>query len=537
MASVTPMVNLDPQTYPIDDGNMGIQNLRDQVNAIHNLPRTGYPIVLVPGFSGWGRPLLGTVNYFGGFEDLALGLSTLGYVVIVVRIGPISSNRDRACEIHAQLYNINRNGPGGFDLPGAPATLIPVDFGLNHPAFNPANPAYPALLNNAQTWQAVIYNPPAAAAQLPPIWTWSAANKVHFICHSQGGTTVRYLIELLRGLNRDFVSINAGNRQDWVKSVVTLGTPHKGTTVTDVVQNVLLPNLSPLQDFVTSCSFESRPNRVYDLHLDHWGFSRNPGEFYSQMRARIAGDVTLWWNGGNHGFEDNSLQGAAALNAYAPSPATYYFTMSFCATVLFPYETLTAPEVNGLLALLPLVRPFNIGGIFGGISAPILRTAIRFGALPRARAVLAWMTNVANNHLGNLGYFAQIPPPGLQIPRPDVLPLLSFPAYAMGGLDTPPPGILELTADQLKPNDGIVNTISMDGPVAGPIMDGTDFAAQLQVAIAAGSLQFVRGRYWHLHSNSTIDHADQIGVFTNPATANQVQVMYRLFADLLDHLP
>ncbi|KAK4232856.1 Alpha/Beta hydrolase protein [Achaetomium macrosporum] len=521
MAAVTPMVLLNPQTHPLD-GNTGIHNLRDQVNQIHQmgLGPTRIPIVLVPGFSGWGRPLLGTVNYFGGFEDLALGLSTLGYVVIVVRIGPISSNRDRACEIYAQLYNINRSGPGGFDLPGALATLIPVNFGRNHPAFDAANPAYPALLDNAKTWQAVVYNPPAAANQLSPAWTWSAENKVHFICHSQGGTTIRYLIEILRGVNPDFDAIIPGNRQNWVKSVVTLGTPHKGTTVTEVVENVLPPGLDPLVDFVTSCSFESRPNRVYDLHLDHWGISRNGQESYGQMRARIANNVTGWWNGRNHGFGDNSLLGAVALNAYAPSPDTYYFTMSFCATVPFPNVTLTAGQVNGFLDLIPVLRYLNTGGIFGKVLAPILRTAIRSGALPQARAVLTWVTTVANYHLGNLGYFAQIPLPGLHIPRPDVLPLLSFPAYAMGGLNTPPPGILGMMADQLKPNDGIVNTESMNGPVAGPIMDGTNFAAQLQDAIAANDLSLVRGRYWHLHSNSTIDHADQIGVFTNPATVS-----------------
>ena len=118
--------------------------------------------------------------------------------------------------------------------------MIPVNFGNNHPAHNPANPAYPALLVNAQTWQAVVYNPPDPANSLPPNWTWSAANKVHFICHSQGGTTIRYLIELLRGLNPGFAII-AGNRQNWAKSVVTLGTPHKGTTVTDVVQVSHIP--------------------------------------------------------------------------------------------------------------------------------------------------------------------------------------------------------------------------------------------------------------------------------------------------------
>ena len=48
MAAVTPMVNLDPQTYPIDNGNTGIRNLQDQVNQIHQmrLPRARCPIVL-----------------------------------------------------------------------------------------------------------------------------------------------------------------------------------------------------------------------------------------------------------------------------------------------------------------------------------------------------------------------------------------------------------------------------------------------------------------------------------------------------------
>ncbi len=428
------------------------------------------------------------------------------------------------------------NSGSGFDLPGAAATLIPVDFGNNHPAFDITNPAYPALLDNAQTWQAVVYNPPAPAEPLPENWTWSAANKVHFICHSQGGTTVRYLIQILLGRDPDFAKINRGNRQNWVKSVVTLGTPHKGTTVTEVVQvshtsisvdsrgrfltltqNVLGPNLNPLVDFVTSCSFESRPNRVYDLGLDHWGISRIPGEFYGQMRTRIAGDVTRWWNGGNNGFMDNSLRGAAALDAYAPSPATYYFTMSFCATIPFPDDALTDQQLNDFLALLPVIPYFNIGGVFGKVGVPLLRMGTNAKLLPNTVAVLTWMTNVANAHLGMNGYFSRIPPPGSQIPRPDVLPLLSFSAYAMGGLNTPPPAKLRTTADQLKPNDGVVNTISMNGPVSGPIRDGRNFAAQLHAAAKPAALQ---GVYWHLGSNSTIDHADQIGVFTDPATVS-----------------
>ncbi|KAH6982393.1 hypothetical protein EDB80DRAFT_691966 [Ilyonectria destructans] len=200
---------MNPMTHPIDAGNE------------------------VPGFSGWGRPLLGTVNYFGGFEDFPLILSRLGYIVIVVRIGPISTNRERPCEIFAQLTN-----PGGFTRPGAPGAFIAVNFGNGHPAPNPA------LVAAAQTLQAVVYDTPANA--LPATWRWNAANRVNFICHSQGGTTIRYLIEILSGASDPNLSQFLGvNRQSWVKSVVTLGTPHKGTTVTDVV-NVKLSRSSSL---------------------------------------------------------------------------------------------------------------------------------------------------------------------------------------------------------------------------------------------------------------------------------------------------
>ena len=45
------------------------------------------------------------------------------------------------------------------------------------------------------------------------------------------------LIELLSGRHGDLhpVYFFGMDNQDWVKSVVTLGTPHKGSTITDVV--------------------------------------------------------------------------------------------------------------------------------------------------------------------------------------------------------------------------------------------------------------------------------------------------------------
>ncbi|KAK7977161.1 lipase [Apiospora saccharicola] len=231
------------------------------------------------------------------------------------------------------------------------------------------------------------------------------------------------------------------------------------------------------------------------------------------MRARIAPTIIKhWWTSRCNGLYDNSIRGVQDLDTFAPlpSPDIYYFTMSFCATVPFPERTLTTEDVNEFFALFPLHEVFNAF----------------------ARATLAWITRVARRHLQAMGYFSQLPLPGSQVPRPDVLPLMQFSAYAMGGGMAIPAGAPPtITSAGFAPNDGVVNTASMDGPVAGPVING-DFAAALTANGAAG----VRGMYWHLGSNSTIDHADQIGVFTDPVTFDEVQVMYMLFAELVSLL-
>jgi triacylglycerol esterase/lipase EstA (alpha/beta hydrolase family) len=71
-------------------------------------------------------------------------------------------------------------------------------------------------------------------------WKWDSQHPVHMICHSQGGNTVRLLIELLLGGHgaRHPTYFNVEGRQKFVKSMVTLGTPFRGTTITDVIFNV-----------------------------------------------------------------------------------------------------------------------------------------------------------------------------------------------------------------------------------------------------------------------------------------------------------
>lgn len=80
-----------------------------------------------------------------------------------------------------------------------------------------------------------------ATAERYARWRWSKKNKVHFICHSQGGTTVRYLISLMANgsgdLHREYFTEEG--RDNWTISVTTLGTPHRGTTVIDVFDNMI----------------------------------------------------------------------------------------------------------------------------------------------------------------------------------------------------------------------------------------------------------------------------------------------------------
>ena len=65
-------------------------------------------------------------------------------------------------------------------------------------------------------------------------------------------------------------------------------------------------------------------------------------------------------------------------------------------------------------------------------------------------------------------------------------------------------------------NDGIVNTASMDGP-PGNVRDAEEFVSHLDLA----NLEQVQGPFWYFGENGTIDHADQLGVYTDPTTVSR----------------
>lgn len=224
------------------------------------------------------------------------------------------------------------------------------------------------------------------------------------------------------------------------------------------------------------------------------------------MHTRLSYLVPVWWQSNHHGLHDNSIPGVAELGNFAPNPSqdTYYFTMSFCATQPFNVRTLDQQDISDFITLFPLDRFTDPFGVTARSVAIILRLMQRLPLLPQIRDFAGWLIDVANRHLGRMGYFSRIPRPGNQIPRPDVLPVLTFFAYAMGGhqLDNQQSLILNnITSEDFQKNDGVVNTISMIGP-----------------ANAQYSNDPARGRYLNLGENATIDHADQIGVFTSEDT-------------------
>jgi hypothetical protein len=87
-----------------------------------------------------------------------------------------------------------------------------------------------------------------------------------------------------------------------------------------------------------------------------------------------------------------------------------------------------------------------------------------------------------------------------------MLPLLSIFSLGMSGVE-------ELGAE----NDGIVETRSMVAPEAAAVGQITDKRFSRQAPTCTQN----KGIYWHFGTNEGIDHADQVGGFTNDDTVRR----------------
>ncbi|KPM46336.1 hypothetical protein AK830_g217 [Neonectria ditissima] len=531
-------------TFDDADGLVNLQNLAKEVKETLP-PDVSIPIVFVPGFSGWGTPLFGAINYFGGVIDIPRLLVDKGYTVIVAPVAPVSTNWERACELYRQLTI----GSTVNEQTGSLEEVydVDVDYGKY---FDDDSAHAPEETTTVGRRRAILYTDSPGFDD----WRWQG-HKVHFVCHSQGGNTVRYLISLLAqgagGLHPAYFDEADTGRDDWTISVTTLGTPHQGTSIVDVLKSLASDEMeqaigTAARLFATA-SFYPPGKRAYDLQLDHWGICRGRRETFQDMLDRfesVNGPVWRWLDSRNNGLYDNSIEGVDSLNSRATkvSPKVFYFSLSFNATDPFPDSWPTWGRaaldsfpinieafVRSVTANIPIIgRLTDVG-----INALTSLGWVSLMAVTRFHSFVEWVTDaVITPLLRDLGYNLVLPRPGKYVPRKDVIPIMLPTVYAMGSQ--------ELTIDQkniLGPgrgdwnlNDGIVNTESMCGPK--DCVNNISSFSDLNFSDADS-----KGVYWHLGVNTRMDHADEIGVFVAADTGNRMKDMYLNIATLISRLP
>lgn len=257
------------------------------------------PIVLVHGFTGWGRNDLKGFLYWGGFNDLQEDLKFQGNKVFTASVGGLSSNYDRAIELYTQIK-------GGC-----------TDYGLAH------------SLKYGHARFGRCYPTP-----LYP--QWDEKHKVHFIGHSQGGQTIRNLLKLLKEGSPEELSLNNNDVNDlfrgnknWATSITTISTPNNGTTLTEIA-DVFLPTTQTLLTYV-SAIIGMQKNPIIDLKLEHWGIARGKNDslsdyFYKVFHSNIwsTKDISKW---------DLSPEGANEYNKQDKNyHDVYYFSISTLST-------------------------------------------------------------------------------------------------------------------------------------------------------------------------------------------------------------
>lgn len=322
------------------------------VNAAAVESGNNYPIVLVHGYLGWGRDesLMNEGYYWGGSIDLQEELNDEGYEVYTAVVGPLSSNWDRACELYAYIY-------GGT-----------VDYGKAHSeqfGHERYGRTFPGLY---------------------PEWgstNGDAINKIHLIGHSQGGQTIRMLVQLLEKGMRSEVRAVLGNNptqaqieaavengtlsrlftgtcNNWVESISTFAAPNDGTTLANSANLMTgdgeLVGLL-LAPFGGIAGISNAGN--YDFKLDQWGLTREPDESYLSYFNRVI-NSSLWTGTQDLANYDLSTQGARDINYWVrEQPNVYYFSYSCKATkkaLLTDYQEADpdymSPELYGTAAVI-----------------------------------------------------------------------------------------------------------------------------------------------------------------------------------------
>ncbi len=287
-----------------------------------SLARAGnnYPVVLVHGFLGFGpAELPGTgFKYWGGFNDIQAHMQvTAGtHKVMSAAVGPVSSNWDRAVELYYQIK-------GGCADYGAAHTAQFATYGAIQ---KPANKCWASDPNN---------NPNRYPLALYP--EWDASHPLHFVSHSQGGQTIRTLIQLLEGGspngNEGGGSLYTGGKIGWVNSATSISSPHDGTTLRDVIIDYV-PKISELAGkIVEVAGLGGSANPLYNFKLEQFGLAQGSAESFRDFLTRVKG--ARFWQLSNRDSAQWDLgpDGARELNGWVKTSAhVVYLSIANVAT-------------------------------------------------------------------------------------------------------------------------------------------------------------------------------------------------------------
>ncbi len=285
-----------------------------------------YTYVLVHGMGGWGESA--GINSLAPYWGAAAGsisehMRTNGYKVKEATVGPFSSAWDRACELYAQL------------------TGTQVDYGAAHSA------------EHGHDRYGKTYTQP-----LVPEWGTKTQggqlNKINLIGHSFGGNTIRLLTSLLeygseseKDAGKDGLSpLFEGGKGEYINSVITLCSPHNGSTLYYVLDQGELIEIALGTLRIAGGITDLFKSGIIDFQLRHFGIGSD-----ADKNTILSSSFST---GTDNSFYDLSPDGAAKLNETIRTvDDVLYLSYSYCTTEKSPLSGNQIATLDTLLVLQP----------------------------------------------------------------------------------------------------------------------------------------------------------------------------------------
>lgn len=304
--------------------------------AVDKTEDVRYPYVFVHGMGGWGydEGINDIIPYWGATTGALMPrLREQGYACYDASVGPISSCWDRACELYAQM------------------TGTTVDYGEAHSKAH-------HHARYGRTYDEPLFEGWGTEED-------GILQKVNLVGHSFGGNTIRLFTELLANGDaaeraatpeQELSPLFAGGKENWVHAVVTLCTPHNGSTLRYIADEMKLTDLVKTFCYLYAGVMGRSPlNGFVDFHLEQFGLTAIPGETAEDFLTRALRLIVEETD--DSIVTDLSPDGAAALNDRIGLESNiYYFSYSYLTTHQSMLSEHQVANAGTLLVLIPFAN-------------------------------------------------------------------------------------------------------------------------------------------------------------------------------------